>query len=769
MKKHLFSLLLTIVASSMTFVHVAAASFDGFEATTNNKMGNQIYSQGLIQNTYNVTLIETDATKHKYNINLTKGGEGTFQMGGVTFSFTNDEAGKTAYKTYDTYIQPNGVDREIRIPTTNGEKVKVVLVEACDDILVNGTSTNFVGGENILTAKSSSIILRNPSTKPKISAILSAGNSGGTSGGNITWTLNNGTLVISGTGDMTNYYDLDSIPWYSKRGTINSLVIKDGVTSIGRCAFSGCSSLTSVTIGNSVTSIGEQAFSDCSGLISVTIPNSVTSIGGSAFSDCSGLTSVNIPNSVTSIINTAFCRCSGLTSMIVESGNTKYDSRNNCNAIIETSTNTLVTGCKTTIIPNSVTSIGDYAFMGRTGLTSVIIPNSVTSIGNYAFYRCSSLTSITIPSSVTNIGNSAFSGCNGLTSMIVESGNIKYDSRNNCNAIIETSTNTLVRGCKTTIIPNSVTSIGGYAFSLCSGLTSVAIPNSVTSIGEGAFYDCSNLTSVTIPNSVTNIERWPFSGCISLSSVIFGSSVKVIESNAFDGCNAIKTITCYSMRPPTVEYFAFPDLPYSIIVYVPSDYLIYYLVHDFWGSFDVQPIGAKSTETNGVQVTPTGNTANVVWPTVSGAATYELVIKDKQGNIICTLFFNAQGQLTSIAFHARGNGKAPQQTQAAGFSFTVTGLDSGTTYDYSLTAKDAQGTVLETKTGTFTTDGATALEDIFAEQTLEEVLANPETKIYTLQGVEVSRDAVMRHAASGSLQTYIFVFGNKTGKAVVGL
>ena len=369
---------------------------------------------------------------------------------------------------------------------------------------------------------------------------------------------------------------------------LTSIEIPNSVTSIGHCAFYECTGLTSVTIGNSVTSIGQHVFQGCTGLTSIEIPNSVTSIGDGAFSGCSSLTSVTIGNSVTSIGIRAVDGCSGLTSVVVSSGNAKYDSRDNCNAIIETASNTLILGCKNTVIPNSVTSIGQYAFCGCSGLTSVVIPNSVTSIGMYAFHECSgltsveipnsvtsigeraffdcsgltsieipnsvtsighsafggcsSLTSVTIPNSVTRIGNSAFQNCSGLTSMVVSSGNTEYDSRNNCNAIIETATNTLITSCKNTVIPNSVTSIGVCAFHNCSGLTSIEIPNSVTSIGERAFRGCSGLTSIEIPNSVTSIGMYAFGDCSGLTSVTIGNSVTSIGHSAFGGCSSLTSI-----------------------------------------------------------------------------------------------------------------------------------------------------------------------------------------------------------------------------------
>jgi hypothetical protein len=212
-------------------------------------------------------------------------------------------------------------------------------------------------------------------------------------------------------------------------------------------------------------------------------------------------------------------------------------------------------------IPNSVTSIGSSAFERCTGLTSVIIGNSVTSTGYYAFAYCSGLTSVTIPNSVTSIRDGAFAYCDGLTSIIVESENITYDSRNNCNAIIETSTNTLIQGCKTTTIPNSVTSIGKSAFLGCSDLTSIEIPNSVTNIESGAFTNCTSMTSITIPNSVTNIRFCAFYYCTSLIS-----------------------ITCEATTPPTIEDEVFNDTN-NCPIYVPTGTVNTYKAATKWSRY----------------------------------------------------------------------------------------------------------------------------------------------------------------------------------------
>ena len=349
------------------------------------------------------------------------------------------------------------------------------------------------------------------------------------------------------------------------------------VTSIGRDAFRNCINLTSVVIPISVTKISFKSFMGCSGLTSVEIPGSVTEIGESAFYDCINLSSLHIPGSVTSIEPSAFYYCGGLSSITVEESNAFYDSRDNCNAIIETSTNTLVKGSNNTVIPNSIESIGMCSFANCKGLETVIIPNSVTEIGKNSFLTCTSLTSLTIgnsvtsiggsafshcygletviiPKSVTSIGVGAFSDCRGLSSMVVEGDNPNYDSRDDCNAVIETETNTLIAGCKNTIVPNTITSIGDFAFYGCNDLKSLTIPNSVLSIGEFVFNRCKNMTTVIIPNSVVSIGIGSFSSCNELKSLTIGSSVSSIGSLAFGCGGALSSITCKISAPQNVAY-----------------------------------------------------------------------------------------------------------------------------------------------------------------------------------------------------------------------
>lgn len=443
-----------------------------------------------------------------------------------------------------------------------------------------------------------------------------------------------GTIVlptmVSFNGVTYTVTQIGGYAFYGCSDLTGALNIPNTVTSIGGWAFYNCSGFNGMlTIPNSVKWINDRAFLGCSGFSGVlTIPNSAKSIGNFAFSGCSGFTgTLIIPNSVTSISTGAFCGCNGIDEITVESENAFYDSRNNCNAIINTSTNELIFGSKNTIIPNTVSSIGDYAFEDCIGLIgeltlpnsiisigyeafcrcrgltgSLIIPDSVISIGHYAFFGCSGFTgsltignsvislgqdafslcsgltgTLTIPNSMTSIGSGAFNGCSGLTGMLTipdSVTSIGYSAFNGC------------IGLTSLIIGNSVRGIGHDAFNGCIGLTSVVIGNSVTGFGSSAFANCSGLTgTLIIPNSVTSIGNSAFSGCSGLTSLIIGNSVNTIEFGAFSYCNGLSSLTVLAVIPPTLGGPNFTNVPRNIPVYVPCGSFEYYIASYPWNQF----------------------------------------------------------------------------------------------------------------------------------------------------------------------------------------
>ena len=444
------------------------------------------------------------------------------------------------------------------------------------------------------------------------------------------------TINYNWINDQTELEVARTFIWSSCEVVIPESVEYEGknynVTSIGEYAFAECSGITAVTIPNSVISINKYAFEECKGLLSITIPNSVFYIGEGAFDYCVKMKRVMIGSGLTNL-EEAFSGCS-LETIIVDKDNPNYDSRDNCNAIIETPTNRLVLGCDNTIIPNSVTTIGARSFSGC-NFASLNIPNGVNTIILQAFSDAH-ITSLTISGSVTKIESLAFQGAD-VGSIVVEEGNPIYDSRDNCNAVIETASNSIIVGCKNTVFPSSVTSIGLGAFSgydqstitipnhittleqeafWGSELTSVIIGNGVKIIGDAAFGYCEKLASVTIPENVTTIGIISFLGCRELTSVTIGKNVISIGDGSFYDCEKLKDVYCYAEEVPIVDvWYVNPmngifdsNSAGNATLHVPAGSIDAYKASDDWNGFkEIVAIEEETTE-DMIKITSAGQT-----------------------------------------------------------------------------------------------------------------------------------------------------------------
>lgn len=345
---------------------------------------------------------------------------------------------------------------------------------------------------------------------------------------------------------------------YSDIIIIPSTTIHEGVeysvTSIGAWAFEDCSNLVSITIPENVTSIGRSAFYGCTGelIVNCNIPSASNYDEGAFYH--SDFTKITIGEGVTNIGDFAFFFCSSLISINISESVTNIG----YHAFASSRSFTTIT------IPEGVMNIGNCAFSSCSGLTSIAISENsqLVNIGWSAFEDCSSLTSITVPEGVTGIGWCAFSGCSNLTSIMVAEGNTVYDSRNGCNAVIETNSNTLIVGCLSTVIPEDVVAIGDYAFGDFSNLTSIIIPESVTSIGVRTFSGCSSLASIIIPEGMASIGNYAFSGCCGLTS-----------------------ITVKALTPPAIQSTTFTSVNSSISIYVPTNSVSAYRSAQYWNGF----------------------------------------------------------------------------------------------------------------------------------------------------------------------------------------
>ena len=391
------------------------------------------------------------------------------------------------------------------------------------------------------------------------------------------------------------YYTVDSataeatvvrnqrLPTYSGDVVIPETVTYEGttytVTAIGESAFSG-STIQSLSLPGTLKEIKNFAFYNCYGLTELIVPNSVTAIGKYVCSECNDLTRIYIGSGVASIDEYLIEDSYLITSLEVHPDNAYYDSREDCNAIIQTATNSLIAGCVNTVIPNTVTEIGHEAFYSTSGPEHVVIPSSVTKIGTISFYHTQGLKHVTLGSGVVEMSPNPFSHMPDLEAIDVDPANPKYDSRDNCNAIIETATNTLFSACRNTVIPNTVTKIGQWAYLGCTGIQTINIPSSVTTIGHVAFAS-SEIKTITIPGTVQTIEQAAFDMCVNLKEVYIEDGVQTMGREVFrlcpylEHCRLPNTIT-------TLPYGTFwqgeslKELVIPNSVTVVDDYAAYY-------------------------------------------------------------------------------------------------------------------------------------------------------------------------------------------------
>lgn len=396
----------------------------------------------------------------------------------------------------------------------------------------DGTSTEIVIPETYLNKKVSKVIKDAFKNNKNITSV--------TIGNNVKEIEEYAFYYCSNLSTINISNNISKIGNYAFKWTgVSSLNIPNTLQTIGEYAFEGCNSLTSMTFENNSTLeiISKYAFHGCQYLENITIPKSVKQIGINAFDNCKRLSSVTFEqdSGLENIENNVFQYCSDLSSITLPNGIKSIGdySFSYCSLL------------ETVVLPEGLISIGS-SFYSCQKLQNINIPGSVSEINSYAFQFCSKLSSISIPASVTNIGINPFAGCTSLTSITVDADNSVFDSRNNCNAIIRKSNNQLVAGCKNTIIPNSVASIGQYAFQAC-GLSNILIPSEINTINKGAFIGCSTLTTVIMSETVELIDEYCFSGCTGLNSIYYLGTENEWES--------IQTGTNYLWQATPIIYY----------------------------------------------------------------------------------------------------------------------------------------------------------------------------------------------------------------------
>jgi len=400
----------------------------------------------------------------------------------------------------------------------------------------------------------------------------------------------------------------DNVLWVGCKNSVISNVISDinsyafqgctGLTSIvlrntgyiGDYAFAGCTGLTSVEFDKSGSSyVGTYAFQGCTSLNSIIFTRGIQELRTRVFDGCTSLTSVYIPQSISEISQNPFSNCPNISSITVSSNNTRFNDGDGSNCIIRISSNALITGCKNTSIPSTITSIEYSAFEGCTGLTgALVIPEGITSIKGNAYSGCIGLTSVSLPSTLTSITgsttNSSFYNCTELTEVEFYCNVPRYALNvgsvsspfYNCNKI------------NSVVLHEGITSIGEYAFQDCKWLTSINIPSSVTTFGSAVFYNCTELVSINIPEGVTAIPYRLFMNCSALSSIILPSTVTTLADQVFQWCSALAVITSKPTTPPTITSSSLPPLSTLQHIYVPSESVSDYQNASNWNAYSIR-------------------------------------------------------------------------------------------------------------------------------------------------------------------------------------
>ena len=524
---------------------------------------------------------------------------------------------------------------------------------------------------------------------------------------------------------------------YLPREYQGEYTIPDGISTIAQYAFSKCTQLTKVTLPNTLKIIDDDAFNKCTNLSDVTIPSSVDSIGTRAFDGCTSLTNMVIPDNVTKLGSAILNGCTGITKPIYNKDYFIYLPQQ----FIGTYT-----------VPAGIKYIVDNALYFCKGLTSLTLPDGLLTIGEGAFSMCTGLQQISLPNSLISIGAGAFGYCNSLSSIYIPA-KVQYIGELLTFAVnLVYDDNSMLPFIKTNFTQINVDPANPY-FTSQDGVLydkamkkliaypagkgdSFAIPNGVQEIGPFVFYGNMSLKNISIPSSVTKIEEWAFGYCANLTSLVLPSSLKEIGTCALAAMIGTKIITCEATIPPALlqptisgdrglGIYRYIDNGNYLdqTLYVPMGSLELYKKAEGWNEAPIiLPIQATESAVTDLQAEPTDNSVTIEWPAVSEAAIYTIEIK-KNGELICTLSFNEQGQLLSISFAApsrHGNNQAHQAQQTAtGWQYTISGLDPDTDYTYTVIAKknESDTTPLFTKTISFKTTGsATTIDQITNDQ-----------------------------------------------------